>query len=335
MADVFINTMNASERKFDEVKRTLAEKLPEITPQDLSGKVVIVTGANAGIGFETAKSIASMNPALLILACRNLGKAKTAASAIEQATGFKNIETSALDLASYKSVKNFAADFLARDLALDILVSNAGVSAGEWVETEDGHEIVLQVNHIANSLLVFLLTPALRKAKNPRIVIVASDTHFWSTRPSPDDPNPVTTTLANAPGNNFLRQYTSSKLFNVLFAKEYARRAPFPASICSSNPGYTKSELGLKDPKSAEPNGHTHTDLLEARETYEGAKTIIHNAIAPEIQNGAYYSEVRESRTRSDTTGEVGTRFAQNVWKDTIEILKTIVDGPLEDWIVA
>jgi len=329
-ANVFMAVVNSSEYKMDEFQRLNNTPLPDITPQNLSDKVVVVTGANVGIGFETAKAIASMKPKKLILACRNLGKAQAAKSSIEASTNFHDIETWELDLSSFASTQAFAKKFNDSGLPLDLLVSNAGVGAGPWVETADGYEITVQVNHLCNALLISELHPALKKAahakkshedKFPRINVVASDTHFWAPYPRHDDPTPVQTILKPQEGSP-LGVYPSTKLMNILFAKAYAAKCPDPIWICSSNPGYTESELGAKDPATGEAK-EKHQTHMKQRTTYEGSKTIIHASISPEVgASGSYYSDMVESRTRSSAQGESGKKFSENVWNDTISILK-------------
>jgi NAD(P)-dependent dehydrogenase (short-subunit alcohol dehydrogenase family) len=324
-----IDMMNNTEFTFEDFKASQALTLPALKQQDLSGKNVIVTGANAGLGYEISKSIASMNPSTLILACRNKEKATQAVENITKATGFSNIVIEELDLSSFASVKAFSNRILAKGIAIDILVSNAGIAAHDgWVVTKDGYEIQLQVNHLSNVLLVLSLIPALRKAAHPRVEIVASSTHFWASRPDPSDPHPVQT-LNQQPSHP--GQYPCTKLMNVLFAREFARRFP-DIFVCSSNPGYCFSELGVKN---VETGSDVRIELrksqflgLELRDTYEGAKTLIDVAINPEITNsGGYFSDMKEEPGRSTTHGETGKLFAQNVWNDTIYLLRKVADN--------
>lgn len=345
MNSKWLEIINASEMPFSEIKKACETPLPPIEPQDLAGKVVIITGANTGIGYETAKSIASMNPKKLILACRNIEKGNAALESIKAATKIgSQIELWSLDLASFASVQAFTDKFLQTGWPLDILVSNAGLGASqEWVITDDGYEITTQVNHIANVLLVSNLHPALKLSSDskkdhsdhfPRVNIVASDVHYWATIPLPEDPQPVNTALQKPEDFSPLSIYTTTKLFNVLFAKAYAKKCPDPVWICSSNPSYTVSELGTKNPKSGEPLDVNRPTHMTPRPTYEGAKTIIHASISPKVgESGKYYSDMQEFRTRSSANGEIGEKFAENVWKNTIEILKKHVPStPIYSW---
>eukprot|EP01111_Echinosteliopsis_oligospora_P005558 TRINITY_DN1898_c0_g1_i1.p1 TRINITY_DN1898_c0_g1~~TRINITY_DN1898_c0_g1_i1.p1 ORF type:complete len:275 (-),score=49.19 TRINITY_DN1898_c0_g1_i1:73-897(-) len=204
--------------------------LPDPQIQDLSAKVVVVTGANAGIGFETAKYIAKMKPKKLILACRSVARGEAAKKKIEEETQYTGAEVWELDLSSIASVKDFAKKFNDSGLPIDSLVSNAGINATEWVETSDGYEQTYQVNHIANALLILLLTPSLKRSTSARVEVVASDTHYWPSIPSEDDPTPVRSLLKKPEKYERMAVYPASKLLNVLFAKEYAKRCPH--NIC-------------------------------------------------------------------------------------------------------
>jgi len=335
--DKFKALINDTELNYDQLAATLAEKLPDITPQDFSGKVVIVTGANVGIGYETAKSIASMKPAKLILACRNAEKAQRALSEIQAATGYTQGEVWELDLTSFDNVKSFAKRFNSTGLALDVLVSNAGINHQGWTETKDGFEIITQVNHLANVLLVLLLTPALLKSKAARVVVVASDVHFWARLPKQDDPHPIQTILKKPEVVFPMYLYAATKLFNVQFAQEYARRIPHNTVwICSANPGYTESQLGQKDVQTGESKPLHFSNGLTKRSTYDGAKSIIFAAIDPHVgKSGGFYSEMHEARTNSVTHGQAGQEFAGRVWKDTVEVLRKHLEegGVLESWV--
>jgi retinol dehydrogenase-12 len=108
-----------------------------------------------GIGFETAKALASMKPRKLIMACRNSEKAQAAVKSIQDASNFREVEAWSLDLASFASVQEFAKKFLATGLPLDVLVSNAGVGTQEWATTTDGYEVVYVFLHLPN-LFIYL-----------------------------------------------------------------------------------------------------------------------------------------------------------------------------------
>ena len=135
-------------------------------------KTYIITGANSGLGFETAKRIAKKGYRV-ILACRNMEKGSAGADAIKSETGNGNIESRQLDLASLVSVRNFAEGL--KDIAIYALDNNAGISGMKTGTTEDGYDIVFQSNHLGHFLLTNLLLPQIED--DGRILNISSDMH--------------------------------------------------------------------------------------------------------------------------------------------------------------
>ncbi|XP_040899568.1 retinol dehydrogenase 12 isoform X2 [Toxotes jaculatrix] len=203
----------------------------------LDGKTVLITGANTGIGKETSRDLARRG-ARVVMACRDLTRAERAAEEIRRTTGNGNVVIRHLDLASVYSVRQFAKDFLDSEDRLDILINNAGVMmCPKWL-TEDGFETQLAVNHLGHFLLTNLLLPKLKSSAPSRVVNVSSIAHqggridfddlFFSRKPySP------------------LESYRQSKLANVLFSRELARRlrGSGVSSFCL-HPGVIRTELG-------------------------------------------------------------------------------------------
>jgi len=176
---------------------------------DLSGTRALVTGANSGIGFHTARALAD-HGAEVVLACRNTDSAREAAVKMP---GITTVEE--LDLASQKSVQRFVDRF---EGPLDLLVNNAGVmTPPKYRETEDGHELQFGTNHLGHFALTGLLLPALLAAPTPRVVSVASIAHHRGDE----------SVLEGNPEASYdpQRTYGNSKLANVLFAHELHRRA--------------------------------------------------------------------------------------------------------------
>ena len=142
---------------------------------DLSGKTVVVTGANSGIGFHTARHLAG-HGALVVLACRNTGKGDSAAAEIGSAVPGAEVEVAELDLASLDSVRRFAEGV---DGPVDILVNNAGVmTPPRYRETADGFELQYGTNHLGHVALTARLLPHLLAAPAPRVVAVGSVAHY-------------------------------------------------------------------------------------------------------------------------------------------------------------
>ena len=176
---------------------------------DLTGTRAVVTGANSGIGFHTARALADRG-AEVVLACRNTDSAGEAASKMPSAPTVEE-----LDLASQESIQDFVSRF---EGPLDLLVNNAGVmTPPKYRETEEGHELQFGTNHLGHFALTGLLLPALLAAPGSRVVTVASIAHHRGDE-SVLEGNPETSYDAT-------KTYGDSKLANLLFAREIHRRA--------------------------------------------------------------------------------------------------------------
>ena len=155
-----------------------------IQGHDLSGKEIIVTGGASGIGVETVRALAKAG-ARVVIATRNLKQAQEVAQRLMKETGSNKIEAERLDLASLKSVHEFAKNFLAKKRPLHILVNNAGVMACPLSYTEDGLEMQIGTNHFGHFALTMDLIPALKEGakqsgKNARVVVLSSAGHAHS-----------------------------------------------------------------------------------------------------------------------------------------------------------
>jgi len=182
----------------------------------------IVTGANSGLGFETARRLAALSPEVrIVLACRNPRRGAEAERSIRESTGNSHVRAYALDLASLASVRAFAADVTGEtDDPIDALVCNAGISRGDG-PTVDGLDPVFETNHLGHFLLTRLLLPHL--SSTARIISVSSDMHRppgpRMTWPGADD----VAGLGRRPPTRRLR-YSYSKLCNLYFTYELTRR---------------------------------------------------------------------------------------------------------------
>jgi NAD(P)-dependent dehydrogenase (short-subunit alcohol dehydrogenase family) len=186
---------------------------------DLTGKVAVVTGANSGIGFHTARHLAA-HGAEVVLACRNTESATQAAAKIPGKT-----RVAQLDLSSQKNVAAFAERWAG---PLDLLVNNAGVmTPPKWRATEDGHELQFGTNHLGHYALTGLLLPHMLAAPAPRVVTVSSLAHHRGKQDVVEG-NPAERYEPEA-------AYGNSKLANILFAFELQRRAETGGSNLVSN----------------------------------------------------------------------------------------------------
>jgi len=206
---------------------------------DLTGKVVVITGGNSGIGKETAVGLARMG-AHVVIAARNAKKAAAAVKEVaHRADAGGRVETMPIDLASFASVRAFVDAYTNAHDRLDVLVNNAGLVLRKRVETIDGHESTFQINHLGPFLLTNLLHGALESSAPARVVTVASDAHKVVRGLVLDDLD------WNRRHYRSFSAYGSSKLMNILFTRELARR--WDADKITANcvhPGYVGSNFG-------------------------------------------------------------------------------------------
>jgi NAD(P)-dependent dehydrogenase (short-subunit alcohol dehydrogenase family) len=182
---------------------------------DLTGKTAIVTGANTGLGFETALGLFEAG-AQVVLACRTLEKAQDTKDRLQLQPGKGKLETGILDLSSLKSVKQFADTFLEKHRQLDILINNAGVANLPESKTAEGYELQFGVNFLGHFALTGYLYPLLQKTKGSRIVTLSS---MGYERAIIDFEN-----LRSEKSYDPLREYRQSKFANLLFSLELQRR---------------------------------------------------------------------------------------------------------------
>jgi WW domain-containing oxidoreductase len=197
--------------------------------QNLSGQVILVTGANTGIGYETARSLAAAG-ATVIAACRNADKAASTQRRILQAHPQSSVEGAVMDLASLASVRDFCAQL--SHSQIDTIICNAGLVATEYGETVDGFEQTVGVCHVGHFLLVKQLLPKLMSAPAPRVVMVSSESHRVPARLNFD--------ALPYPREKFktMKAYGQAKLCNALMAVELHRRyANQGLTACYLHPG--------------------------------------------------------------------------------------------------
>uniref|UniRef100_A0A3B3TIT6 Si:ch211-107o10.3 n=1 Tax=Poecilia latipinna TaxID=48699 RepID=A0A3B3TIT6_9TELE len=250
----------------------------------LDGKTVLITGANTGIGKVTAMDMAQR--ARVIMACRDIPKAYSAADEIRQKTGNNNLLVKKLDLASLKSVRELAKYVQENEKRLDILINNA--MCPKW-QTEDGFEMQIGVNHLGHFLLTNSLLDLLKKSAPSRVVVVSSVAHV--TRIHFDDIN-----LDRNYDN--LVSYRQSKLANILFARELAARLKTGVTVYSLHPGLIRTELGrhLFPHWSWWKRTMASVLMMFVKSPWEGAQTSIYCAVEESLANesGLYYDCARK-----------------------------------------
>ena len=206
---------------------------------DLTGKVIVVTGANSGIGFEAAKEFARRG-AQTIMACRSMDKAQAALDQIQAEIPNAPAEIMQLDLASQKSVRQFADAFKAKYDRLDVLANNAGIMMVPYGVTEDGFERQFGTNHLGHFALTGLLIDLLIKTPGARVVNVSSNAHRSGVM------NFDNLMYENGDGYSPMGAYGRSKLANLLFTKELQRRfdaQDVNALALSAHPGISTTNL--------------------------------------------------------------------------------------------
>ena len=277
---------------------------PLVPSTRLAGQVALVTGANTGIGFVTARELARMG-AHVFIACRNAQRAQPALDAIRVASGNTQVEALALDLGDVASVRRCADTFLARGLPLHLLVNNAGL-AGTRGLTASGFELAFGVNHMGHFLLTQLLLDRLLASAPARIVTVASRAH---TRTDGIDWDALRQPTRSRTG---VHEYAVSKLANVWFSAELGRRlAGTGVNTYALHPGVVASDVWRAVP-------WPFRSLMKLRmiSTEEGARTSLYCATSPDCagETGLYYDTCR---LQTPSTLGRDTTMALKLWRES------------------
>jgi NAD(P)-dependent dehydrogenase (short-subunit alcohol dehydrogenase family) len=253
---------------------------------DLTGKVAIVTGANSGIGFETAQALARKG-ATVILACRNKEKGEAAIQQIAQEYPDAKTELLQLDLSDLASVRRFAEEFTSHYDRLDMLINNAGIMWAPFGKTPDGFEKQFATNHLGHFALTSFLLDHIIRTPQARVVTVSSAGHRFG---EIDFDN-----LNAEKGYDGERAYGQSKLANILFTYELQRRfegAGVDAIAAAAHPGATATNL----PTSwTAVNPRAHWRMIRILNSFIGQKPemgalpTLYAATAPDVQGGGYY----------------------------------------------
>lgn len=242
---------------------------------DCTGKTALITGANAGIGYETARALA-YKEAQVILACRNRQRGEAALTQIRQEHPQARLSLHILDLASFKDIRRFASEILESYTQLHFLINNAGVMMPPQSKTADGFELQIGVNYLGHFLLTQLLQKRLEATPGARVITLSSIAH----RRGRIDLDNFKSEKSYHP----LREYAQSKLACLIFALELDRRLKAqgsPLRSLASHPGWTRSEL----------TRHSRwMDRLSrwlAMPTAQGALPTLYAAVEP-LQGGEY-----------------------------------------------
>lgn len=291
----------------------------------LSGKTAIVTGGSTGIGYETALHLASRGCRVII--ADKFG-ALRAAKKIMQYTSNQNVLNKYLDLASLKSVREFAKDINETEERLDILINNASASGVSNNHTEDGLHETMQINHFGPFLLTHLLSDLLKKSAPSRIIFVSSASAFFSN---------LSIENLNYPKDHPLSLfrtgliYGNSKLCNVIAANGFAKRLEDYGIICNSlHPGWVNNNFEKNPEESAGLDGldqiiMSPISFAYAKTPREGAQTTLHLAFSESLKNvtGKHFWDCV---TFPLPPGARNEKFCQDIWKES-EIFVKLEDS--------
>jgi NAD(P)-dependent dehydrogenase (short-subunit alcohol dehydrogenase family) len=257
----------------------------------MKNKNIIITGANTGIGYETALDLAKQG-ARVILACRDAKKANEACSKIKEQSQNDKVEVELIDLSKLKSIKEFADRIKLKLSRLDVLINNAGLVQNYYSKTEDGLETSFGVNYIGPYYLTRLLLDLLKKSAPSRIINVSSVGHKG-----------VKLRWDNLQSEKFFfsfQQYLHTKLMNVLFTNELARRLKDSGVIAVSlHPGVVSTDIMRLDENTSYLmrfiNGWAWAYFkLFGLSAYQGSRTSVYCATNNDVlnHNGGYYEFV-------------------------------------------
>ncbi len=265
-------------------ERWTAENIP-----DLSGKIIIITGANSGLGYEITRVLASKKPHI-VMACRNLEKADKAKSEILKENPKASLEIMQIDLSKQSSVKEFVKEFIRKHDKLDILFNNAGVMFAPKVTTEDGFELHMAANHFGHFALTGLLMNFLEKTENSRVVSIASMGHRFGKINFKN--------LNSEKGRyNKLSAYSNSKIASLYFGYELNRRLEEKGSQVLSivaHPGWTRTNLqtagGAIDESKGQIRFWNFMNIFFSQTVDMGVLPQLRAAFDPDAKGGEYYS---------------------------------------------
>jgi NAD(P)-dependent dehydrogenase (short-subunit alcohol dehydrogenase family) len=261
---------------------------------DLAGRIAVVTGANAGLGFETARVLAG-HGALVVLACRNSGKARQAADRITAAHRHARTGIVRLDLASLASVREAAEEIRATYPRIDLLINNAGVMELPYERTEDGFELTFGTNHLGHFALTGLVLDRLIATPGSRVVTMSSMGH----EPGVMNFDDLQSEHAYKPDE----AYYQSKLANLLFTYELERRlraAESPTQALGAHPGVVYTDLfrtRSRLDKALLSPWMRPINFWAVQNVHRGALPMLRAATDPAASGGEYYGPHRKHDT--------------------------------------
>lgn len=277
----------------------------------MEGKLVVVTGATAGIGKEAARELAEMGARVVVVG-RNPEKTESVAGEI-RATAKGSVDVALADFASLASVRQLAEALAGRYPRIDVLLSNAGVFRVRRSVTGDGFEETFAVNHLAPYLLINLLRDHLAASTPSRIVVVASMAHYGQSLDFDD--------LQSERRYKAMRAYGRSKLANVMFTYALARRLEGSGVTANClHPGFVATSLGSGNRVPVKPFMFLFRLTGRAIGVKDGADTPVYLASSPEVEgvSGKYFDLRREKTTSPQS---YNTDDQERLWRVSAEMV--------------
>jgi len=282
----------------------------------MTGKTVIITGANSGLGKATALELAQRN-ARIILACRSMTVASQTAELIIRQTGNTKMIPHVLDLSSMRSIKEFCDSILTEEEDINVLINNAGVFQCPYTKTSDGFEMQMGVNHLGHFLLTSLLIERLKSSAPSRVVVVSS---ALSTRGAINFED-----IHSEDRYDKMKAYADSKLANLMFTQELSRRLKGTGvTVLAMHPGMVATNLGRH--VVSETTRFFLTPLVVAlglRDASEGCQAIVYCSCAEELQDqsGLYISKLCKPCKYPDNA--VDQKDIQRLWDVSEQLTDT------------
>ena len=286
---------------------------------DLTGKTIIITGANSGTGFAATKFM-SAKGATIIMACRNPDKANRALQSIKIDNAEAKLDFIQLDLSNLASIKHFSEEFKKKYSSLDILINNAGMSQTPDIKTEDGFEMQIGVNHLGHYALTGYLMDRLVNTKDSRVVTMSSMNHEQGIMNFDN--------LFLEGEYHQMKAYEQSKLANLLFSYELHRRlaqAGVSVESIAAHPGFVKSNIMKSNEYTQRSFGFTMMfnvfNLLLAMTPSMGSLGIMRAATDRTLKNGDYVGPTKVGGFRglpkllTSSEGSYNDKDAKKLWE--------------------
>lgn len=277
---------------------------------NMNGKLCVVTGANSGIGKETALGLAQAG-AHVVMMCRSLEKGTAVQQTIKQKSGNDQVDLLLVDFASQASIRQVAAEFKERYDRLDLLVNNAGALFLGYQKSAEGIEKSFAVNHLGYFLLTNLLLDVIKASAPARIVNVSSTMHYTGTLDFED--------MQFANGYSATKAYARSKLANIHFTYELARRLEGTEVTANClHPGFVASNFGKNNGILAKVMMFLSRPFAISEK--KGAETSLYLAMSPEVEGvtGKYFDQKKAIDSAASTYDE---DISKRLWKFSAELV--------------